>query len=124
MLGRATGVQDRAHRSALAYDARGNAVWTARQLAYLPDAPALVYERDGLPRTTHWGAESLGTSSTTRYDIRRRPVRMTTTRSATGTGLQAVSTVVDQQLVWDAASNSTTATPPSGRRATARRART
>ena len=29
----ATGVQDRAHCSAIAYDARGNVVWTARQPA-------------------------------------------------------------------------------------------
>src|SRR5690606_16603268 len=33
--GRATGVSDRAQRSATAYDERGNPVWTARQMAQI-----------------------------------------------------------------------------------------
>ncbi|WP_275935527.1 SpvB/TcaC N-terminal domain-containing protein [Sandaracinus amylolyticus] len=227
MLGRMIGINDRGQRSLLAYDARGNAVWTARQVAVLPDAPALVagpartapgddrpswteapiaanrvvtyatlrtyvrsarfdhagrgtalvlprdhtwtgtglpptiggtlgfnrrglpmharvtigcdpttdanacqshsgtrdvisevqYARDGLVLGTTWGDTTTSTGatrapsvSTTQYDVRRRPVRMITTRTPTGTeprSLAAVSTVVDQQLVWDAASNLT-----------------
>jgi hypothetical protein len=34
--GRATGVMDRGQRSAVAYDDRGNAIWTARQMAVMP----------------------------------------------------------------------------------------
>ncbi|UJR84267.1 SpvB/TcaC N-terminal domain-containing protein [Sandaracinus amylolyticus] len=225
--GRMTGISDRAHRSLLAYDARGNVVWTARQVAVLPDAPPLVpgpvrtapgddrpswtempisadrdvayahartyerearfdhanrgtalvlprdytwtgagtgaaiggtlefnrrglptrarvtidcdpttdasacqshlgtrdvisevrYARDGLVLETTWGDTTTSSGatrtpsvSTTQYDVRRRPVRMITTRTPTGAAprsLAAVSTVVDQQLVWDAASNLT-----------------
>ena len=36
-IGRATGATDRGQRSAVAYDSRGRAVWTARQMAILPD---------------------------------------------------------------------------------------
>ncbi|MFO0685594.1 MAG: SpvB/TcaC N-terminal domain-containing protein [Sandaracinus sp.] len=35
LVGRATGVVDRAQRAAVAYDDRGNAVWTARQVAVI-----------------------------------------------------------------------------------------
>ena len=50
------------------------------------------------------------TVSTTTYDIRRRPVRFRTMRDATPgasapADLGGVTTVVDQQLVWDAANN-------------------
>lgn len=52
---------------------------------------------------------------TTSYDVRRRPYRMTTTRTPDPTvtapaptpTIRTVGTVVDQQLVWDAASNLT-----------------
>jgi RHS repeat-associated protein len=37
LLGRATGVTDRAQRAVLAYDGRGNVVWTARQVAVISD---------------------------------------------------------------------------------------
>ncbi|MGE0792116.1 MAG: RHS repeat-associated core domain-containing protein [Sandaracinaceae bacterium] len=49
------------------------------------------------------------TVSTTTYDNRRRPIRMTTTRTPDGGAmapdLGAVSVVFDQELEWDAASN-------------------
>ena len=81
----------------------------------------IEYERDGLVRSLTYGDPTLqpdGTSpraatvSTTTYDIRRRPTRMTTTRGPTSSGvsgseLGAVTTVVDQQLVWDAVNNLT-----------------
>src|SRR5690606_27965068 len=41
-VGRATGVSDRAQRSAVAYDGAGNPSWTARQVALLPVAPSGV----------------------------------------------------------------------------------
>ncbi len=44
-LGRATGVSDRGQRSAVAYDDRGNAIWTARQMAVMPFG-ATVSETD------------------------------------------------------------------------------
>ena len=205
-LGMPTGVEDRGQRSALSYDRRGNAVWSARQMALIsappPLAPAaspndaprrtetvatgfvaydeehtyvrtatfdhaarplsmtlpsdpdwdamdieeapavggsLTYNRRGLPQTatatiggdpypivagirydrdgavlrTTWGDARSGhaaTVSETRYDRRRRPIRFLTTRDPTGSApqtLAAVSTVVDQELVWDAASNLT-----------------
>lgn len=213
--GRATGVSDRGQRAVIAYDYRGQAVWTARQIALIPTemtlgaigtigpadgrptqtetlpttasdveydedhtyvrtatfdhagrpetmtlptdpdygggtAPtvsgALTYNARGLPSgataqfgldsqtivedieylrdglvssITYGDDENIATSgaraptvSTTIYDARRRPVRMTTTRTPTVAGvgtheLDAVSTVFDQQLVWDAANNLT-----------------
>ena len=205
VLGRATGVTDRAQRAVLTYDDRGNVTWTARQLALiseelglstpiavvdgrpqqtdatspsgtvvydethtysrsasfdhagrptsmtLPDDPdygastvpriggSLTYNRRGLPSsaTAQIGADSqiivdsieylrdglvgsltygdnaggrTPTRTSTTYDIRRRPLRMSTTRTAIGTGaagheLDAVTTVADQELVWDAANN-------------------
>jgi len=48
--GRATGVTDRGQRSAVAYDHRGNAIWTARQMALMPAALPLSFsEVNGLP---------------------------------------------------------------------------
>ncbi|MFO0021787.1 MAG: hypothetical protein ACK6DV_05410, partial [Deltaproteobacteria bacterium] len=41
-LGRATGVEDRGQRSIVAYDERGNAIWTARQMAIIPTASGLA----------------------------------------------------------------------------------
>ena len=40
-LGRATGVSDRGQRAAIEYDGRGNAIWTARQMALISDELAL-----------------------------------------------------------------------------------
>jgi RHS repeat-associated protein len=210
-----TGVTDRGQRSVVGYDARGNAVWTARQLALIPEAlplsetlagdlpvvteglplggplrvdphlyertatfdhagrpesmalpaepydrrdedpgtppatataaanddgpvvggrltynprglpasahvtaagadvqtviEAITYLRDGLVAATRYGDNS--TSSSTLYDVRRRPARMTTTRTASAgampSELQAVELVADQELVWDAANNLT-----------------
>ncbi|MCB9592813.1 MAG: hypothetical protein H6719_08775 [Sandaracinaceae bacterium] len=216
VLGRATGVTDRGQRSAIAYDDRGNVIWTTRQLAVIsaelgvtsatypdgrpapgetgavptgtveydesnpytrtatfdhasrprsmelprdPDfageAPAvgglltyntrglpasataqigadlhpivtdIEYLRDGLVASVTYGdtdngvtsmgspayRERIPTRSQTTYDIRRRPVRMTTTREAEPGAdpetLGAVRLVTDQQLVWDAANNLT-----------------
>ena len=46
--GRATGVTDRGQRSAVAYDDRGNAIWTARQMAMMPfSAPILESDLSG-----------------------------------------------------------------------------
>lgn len=210
VLGRATGVTDRAQRAVLAYDDRGNVTWTARQMAviseelglgtqqtldaahsdleypeyigdtrpYQAESPAaggtvfydttntytrtatfdhagrprsmtlptdpdydgtaplvsgtLTYNRRGLPASASAtiGSETqvivdaieylrdglvssltygdgVATSTTT-YDIRRRPIRFRTTRTPTGMTadtLAAVATPVDQQLVWDKANN-------------------
>ncbi|MEC7525276.1 MAG: RHS repeat domain-containing protein, partial [Myxococcota bacterium] len=77
---------------------------------------SIEYLRDGLVGSITYGDDLIGartpTTSTTTYDVRRRPVRMRTTRDATGMGgsgqeLEAVTTVVDQELVWDAANNLT-----------------
>lgn len=223
LLGRATGVADRAQRAAVSYDDRGNAVWTVRQVAVIsaaaesgtssdltgdfPDfdeeAPGadgyVAYDEDhsyvrtaafdhagrptsmALPRDPDWDSETgiadaplvtgrltynarglpasadldffdaadraeytsatatqtvsivaaihylrdglvssieygdldsapVVTSGTT-YDERRRPTHMTALRNlggeATGIGLEAVTAIADQQLVWDAASNLT-----------------
>ncbi|HBQ13770.1 MAG TPA: hypothetical protein DEF51_22425, partial [Myxococcales bacterium] len=77
---------------------------------------SIEYLRDGLVSSITYGDDLMGTrtptTSTTTYDVRRRPVRMRTTRDTTGMGgtgqeLEAVTTVVDQELVWDAANNLT-----------------
>jgi RHS repeat-associated protein len=210
VLGRATGVADRGQRSAVAYDNRGNAIWTARQMAVIsapltltasaltdgrptftesapsvgtvvyddsvehtylrtasfdhaarptamtlpvdPDwdplgvdpspeiSGALEYDRRGLPAralltvgaldpipvvaaieylrdglVSHIEYGDLGSApvieSHTEYDVRRRPVRMTTTREPTAGALEGelgeVSVVHDQRLEWDTASNLT-----------------
>ncbi len=70
---------------------------------------SIQYERDGLVSSMTYG-DNVATSSTV-YDIRRRPTLFTTTRTpdsgAAAPALAAVSTVVAQQLVWDAANNLT-----------------
>ncbi|GAB5549493.1 MAG: hypothetical protein SangKO_092530 [Sandaracinaceae bacterium] len=77
---------------------------------------SIAYLRDGLVGSITYGDDLMGTrmptTSSTTYDVRRRPVRMRTTRDTTGMGgvgqeLEAVTTVVDQELVWDAANNLT-----------------
>jgi len=210
--GRATGVSDRGQRAAIAYDDRGNPVWTARQMALISDelglnsivvsststdlyydrpeqteqaatsatvtydtdhtyvrtatfdnagrptgielpqdpdfsgtAPhieglltyndrglpsratleidsveqpiveSIEYLRDGLVSRIVYGDDDDGsgssrtpTESETFYDVRRRPIRMRTTRASTGTGtLDEVTAVADQELVWDGANNLT-----------------
>ncbi|AKF09564.1 SpvB/TcaC N-terminal domain-containing protein [Sandaracinus amylolyticus] len=40
--GMPTGVEDRGQRSVIAYDRRGNAVWSARQMAFISNAPELL----------------------------------------------------------------------------------
>jgi RHS repeat-associated protein len=42
ILGRATATVDRAQRSAMAYDGRGNVIWEARQMAVVPNADSLA----------------------------------------------------------------------------------
>ncbi len=77
---------------------------------------SIEYLRDGLVSSITYGDDLMGTrtptTSSTTYDVRRRPVRMRTTRDTTGMGgtgqeLEAVTAVVDQELVWDAANNLT-----------------
>ncbi|MEC7525277.1 MAG: RHS repeat domain-containing protein, partial [Myxococcota bacterium] len=81
-----------------------------------PVVSSIAYLRDGLVSAITYGDDLMGartpTTSTTTYDVRRRPVRMRPTRDATGLGgagqeLEAVTTVVDQELIWDAANNLT-----------------
>ncbi|MCC7540626.1 MAG: DUF5615 family PIN-like protein, partial [Deltaproteobacteria bacterium] len=71
------------------------------------------YTADGLTERVTYG-DSVGgtrppTVEETEYDIRRRPVRSRITRQAdldsTPGTLQAVNRIVDQELVWDVASN-------------------
>jgi RHS repeat-associated protein len=204
-LGSVTAVADRGSRSVVAYDARGLASWTARQMALLPSAPAapatssaalpsvaastgvtrvprvydeastyvaeasfdhagrarsralpfdpdfegssapsvsgqIAYDQRGLPRSVSveidgdvhpvltgatydrdgqmlemvWGDDAGGTRApsrtSVRYDARRRPDRLTTTRAPTGVPsttrpLSRVSVVMDQDLDFDAMGN-------------------
>jgi len=95
--GRATGVTDRGQRAALAYDDRGDVVWTARQIALIPeelrlpggppsDPPAPV-ERPGPPGTVEY--DELHTyTRTASFDHASRPVATVLPRDpdfATGT---------------------------------------
>ena len=207
LLGRATGVADRGQQAAVSYDDRGNAVWTARQVAVISAAAELgtdhaymsgafpdfdeavpsvngsvVYDEEhtyirraefdhagrptrmALPRDPDWDASGMAhaplvqatlsynarglpatadlivgsshpvsivsaihylrdglvssidygdlhsrpvVTSGTEYDERRRPTHMSATRDATGIDLEAVTTIADQHLVWDSASNLT-----------------
>ncbi|UJR84874.1 Hypothetical protein I5071_69530 [Sandaracinus amylolyticus] len=52
--GMPTGVEDRGQRSAIAYDRRGHAIWSARQMAFISNAAALVAQSSptGTPRRT------------------------------------------------------------------------
>ena len=63
MLGRATGVSDRAQRSALAYDDRGDVTWTTRQLAVLSPALGVTFSTypDGRPSPAEQGSAPAGT---------------------------------------------------------------
>ena len=104
----------------LTYNRRGlpaTATATVAGTAH-PIVTRIDYLRDGLVGAVVYGDTDAGgatarapTRSATTYDIRRRPVRMTTTRRpdpmAAAQTLGAVGTVVDQRLVWDAANNLT-----------------
>ncbi len=73
-------------------------------------AKQIDYTRDGLVSRVVYGGgdgELNPAESRTSYDVRRRTSRLTTTRQASGLpgGLQAVSVVADQTLLWDRASN-------------------
>ena len=101
----------------LTYNARGLPASATATIGSLtqPIVSEIDYLRDGLVSSITYGDDDDGagtgrsaTVSTTSYDVRRRPTRMTTTRVATGmSDLDAVLTVVDQQLYWDAANNLT-----------------
>lgn len=83
-----------------------------------PVAARIEYTRDGLTERVVYG-DTLGgqrtpTVSTTQYDIRRRPERVTILRHptalpdpnpTTGRPLGAVSVISDQRLAWDTANN-------------------
>ncbi|MCA9610355.1 MAG: RHS repeat protein, partial [Myxococcales bacterium] len=75
--GRATSVTDRGQRAAIAYDDRGNAVWTARQMAVI-SAPigldAFIDSVDGLPVQD----EQPATNGTVTYDDDHTYVRTAT----------------------------------------------
>jgi len=78
VLGRATGGEDRAQRSLVAYDPRGNAVFAARQLSVIPTETTLSVAAgdDGRPRFN--GADETASVASVRYDAIH-----TYTRSAT-----------------------------------------
>jgi hypothetical protein len=101
---------------ALEYDRRGlpaRALLTVGALDPIPVVAAIEYLRDGLVSHIEYG--DLGSApvieSHTEYDVRRRPVRMTTTREPTAGAMAGelgeVSVVHDQRLEWDTASNLT-----------------
>jgi RHS repeat-associated protein len=92
LVGRLTGSVDRAQRSAVDYDARGRAVWSARQMVVLPDAVAAVTSisdprptvEDGTPSPPPVGGRNqqlFDTAhtyvSTSEYDRVDRPVAVT-----------------------------------------------
>jgi RHS repeat-associated protein len=69
--GRATGVTDRGQRSAVAYDDRGNAIWTARQMAMMPfSAPILESDLSG----DHPVLQELGSFSFSNIQYDAEPV--------------------------------------------------
>ncbi|MCA9610171.1 MAG: hypothetical protein KC619_31460, partial [Myxococcales bacterium] len=87
-----------------------------------PIVAEIEYLRDGLVGSITYGDNDDGTGvmrsptvSRTTYDVRRRPVRMSTERAPTAPAaapgamptLGAVRVVTDQELVWDAANNLT-----------------
>ncbi len=87
VLGRATGVTDRGQRSAIAYDNRGNVIWTTRQLAVISTELALptTTYADGRPRAEESGAAPSGTveydeahsyTRTATFDHASRPTSM------------------------------------------------
>lgn len=63
VLGRLTASVDRATRMVTAYDARGQAVWSARQLAFVPAAPPVATSLSSLSVDT-----SDGTASSVAFD--------------------------------------------------------
>ncbi len=65
-LGRATGVTDRGQRSAVAYDRRGLAIWTARQMALIPNRLALTTSAMGANYPTI--SEATPTSGSVAFD--------------------------------------------------------
>lgn len=74
LRGRATGVIDRAQRAAVSYDDRGNAIWTARQVAVIAAAPSIDTSSLGsgaLPTFT----EPTVSASTVLYDEAHTYVR-------------------------------------------------
>ncbi|MBN4049561.1 hypothetical protein JYT86_00725, partial [bacterium AH-315-N03] len=84
VLGRATGVTDRGQRAALAYDDRGNVIWTTRQIALIPrelglfgmasdSDPPDQLERPG-PRGTVDYDERHTYTRTAEFDHASRPV--------------------------------------------------
>jgi RHS repeat-associated protein len=75
LRGRATGVADRAQRAAVAYDDRGNAVWTARQVAVI-SAPLPSGVRSDLSSVFPvFGEELPGADGTVAYDEQHTYVR-------------------------------------------------
>ncbi|MEM9070445.1 MAG: SpvB/TcaC N-terminal domain-containing protein, partial [Myxococcota bacterium] len=72
-----------------------------------PVVAGVSYLRDGLTSSVEYG-DAGGTTSTTFYDARRRPVSMRTERTPTGMvaeSLSAVTAVTHQRLIWDGADN-------------------
>jgi RHS repeat-associated protein len=103
-------------RGLLDYDSRGlpaNAdlvVGEGMDATTIPVVSAIHYLRDGLVDSVDYGDidSSPVVHSATEYDDRRRPTQMSATRSPTGMdGLEAVTEISNQTLVWDAASNLT-----------------
>lgn len=65
--GKSLGSADRGQRSVQAFDRRGNAIWAARQLAYLPAAPtSIATTLEG--HTPSLAEEEPGTASALAYD--------------------------------------------------------
>jgi RHS repeat-associated protein len=73
-----------------------------------PVVSNITYTRDGLVARTRHG-DPRQTTSTSLYDMRRRPIELQTTRvpaaGAAPSTLSAVSVVVSQRLSWDGAQN-------------------
>jgi RHS repeat-associated protein len=79
-LGRATGVTDRGQRSAVAYDRRGLAIWTARQMALIPNRLALTTSAMGATYPTI--TEPTPTSGSVAFDEAHTYVETTTSNHA------------------------------------------
>ena len=79
-LGRATGVTDRGQRSAVAYDARGLAIWTARQMALIPNRLALTTSAMGATYPTI--TEAAPSSGSVAFDEAHTYVETTTSNHA------------------------------------------
>ena len=111
--GRATGVSDRAQRAAIAYDDRGDATWTARQLALLPaelplDSMSVTAGRpsqgevapSGAPGTVFYDTAHTYTR-TAAFDHAGRPTSMTLPTDPDYAGSGAAP-VVGGSLTYDA----------------------